>query len=366
MTRRGWTLVAAAVVAIAAGVYWISGRAGPSPTAGAQNEQTSTATIQRRDVGATVLATGVIRPKVGAQVQVGSRASGILQRLHVTVGDRVTRGQLLAELDPVEFQARVDQAAARLATARAELVFATAQHERATRLLAGNIIASAEFDAAKRAFDLAATQVAEAEALQRSAEIQLGYTRIYAPIAGVVASVSTQVGETVAASFAAPTFVTIIDLDRLEVWAYVDETEIGRIQSGQPAIFTVDTYPGISFAGAVSAIQPQAEIIDNVVNYVTRIDITDHQDRTLRPEMTTTVNIVIEGKTDVVAIPNQALRRDERGAYAWIASGTNPPVRRDIETGYRGTDFTEILRGLDVGDVVIVGPVQEQTLTPTR
>ncbi len=360
MRTRGWALAAVAVAAVAGGAYWWNGRAGPTRAAVAQVEVAGTAAIERRDIGATVLATGVIRPKVGAQVQVGSRASGILQRLHVTVGDRVTRGQLLAELDPVEFQARVDQAAARLETARAELAFATAQHDRARRLVADNLISSAEFDTARRAFDLAATQVAEAEAALRSAQIQLGYTRIYAPIAGVVASVSTQVGETVAASFAAPTFVTIIDLDRLEVWAYVDETEIGRIAVGQAATFTVDTYPGVTFAGEVSAIQPQAEIIDNVVNYVTRIEITEHQDRTLRPEMTTTVNIVIEGRTGVIAIPNQALRRDERGAYAWIPDAGGTPVRRDIETGYRGSSHTEVVRGLDAGEVVLVGPVQDR------
>ncbi len=87
-------------------------------------------------------------------------------------------------------------------------------------------------------------------------------------MAGVVASVSTQEGETVAASFAAPTFVTLLDLARLEVWAYVDETDIGRIHRGQDATFTVDTYGDDEFAGRVTAIYPQAEIRDNVVNYV--------------------------------------------------------------------------------------------------
>lgn len=298
MKASRWAALVAGVLALAAGGYTLT--AGPSllprgagAPDGAQDGESPTATIQRRDVGATVLATGVIRPKVGAEVEVGSRASGILRRLHVTVGDCVSAGQLLAELDPTEFQARVDQAAAQLQTARAGLAYASAEYERARQLIGQNVITRAEFDNAKRSFDMAGAQLTAAEALLRSAEIELGYTRVHAPIAGVVAGVSTQVGETVAASFAAPTFVTIIDLDRLEVWAYVDETDIGRVAVGQSASFTVDTYPGVEFGGDVSAIQPKAEIIDNVVNYVARIEITDVRGRTLRPEMTTTVSIVV-------------------------------------------------------------------------
>ncbi len=359
MKARTWALLTVAIAVVAGGGWWLNGRVGPARTAGAQSDAVRTVTIERRDIGATVLATGVIRAQVGAQVNVGSRASGILQRLHVTVGSPVRAGQLHAELDPVEFQARVDQAAARLGTARAELAFAAAEHERAARMVAGDLIARATFDAAQRSLDLATAQVAEAEALHRSAEIQLGYTRIYAPIAGVVASVSTQVGETVAASFAAPTFVTIIDLDRLEVWAYVDETEIGRIRTGQNAAFTVDTYPGDRFEGTVSAIQPQAEIIDNVVNYVARIAIADPADRILRPEMTTTVNIVIDGVTGVVAIPNQALRRDEQSAFAFVQT-SDGIVRTAIEPGYRGTTHTEVRHGLEAGSVVVIGDISDR------
>jgi HlyD family secretion protein len=290
-----WAALFAGVLVLAAGGYTLAVKASPrTGAAGEQAGEPRAVTIQRRDIRSTVLATGVVRPKVGAEVQVGSRASGVLQRLHVTVGDRVTAGQLLAELDPTERQARVDQAAAQLATARATLAYATAEYERATPLVKGDVITRAEFDAVKRSFDMATAQMAETEALLRSAEIELGYTRIHAPIAGVVAGVATQVGETVAASFAAPTFVSIIDLDRLEVWAYVDETEIGRVDVGQTASFTVDTYPGVQFGATVYAIQPKAEIIDNVVNYVTRLEITDRQGRTLRPEMTTTVNIVVD------------------------------------------------------------------------
>jgi RND family efflux transporter MFP subunit len=271
------------------------------------------------------------------------------------VGDYVAAGQLLAELDPSEYRARVDQAAAQLEVARADLAFAALEYERASRMVADQVVSRAEFETVERNSALATARVAEAAAALRSAEIQLGYTRIHAPISGVVAAVSTQVGETVAASFAAPTFVTIVDLDRLEVWAYVDETEIGRVAVGQKAEFTVDTYPGVAFPATVSAIQPGAEIIDNVVNYVTRLAILDDRDRALRPEMTTATTIVVEGRTGVLAVPNPALHRDGSGAYTWVMRD-GQPVRRPVEVGYRGTSHTEIVSGLAVGDVVLVGP----------
>lgn len=353
MKKIGITVLA---VGVAAAAFWFLGGRGSVSERAATNGGSAyrTATLSRRSVGSTVLATGVIRPQVGAEVQVGSRVSGILLELHANIGDRVEAGQLLAVLDPTEFQARGDQATAQLEAAEAEHAFAQVEFDRARQMLDSELIAQAEFDGAQRAFTMAAAQVRQLEATLKTAEIQLGYTRIHAPIGGVVAGVSTQVGETVAASFAAPTFVTIIDLDRLEVWAYVDETDIGRVEVGQGATFTVDTYTDTEFAGEVSAIQPKAEIIDNVVNYVTLLDIGDRQEKTLRPEMTTTVNIVIDGRDDVVAIPNGAIRRDADGQYAFLA-GPDGPVRAAIRTGYRGSSYTEVLEGLDAGDTVVLG-----------
>ena len=280
-----------------------------------------------------------------------ARRSG--RRLHVTVGDQVRRGALLAELDPTEFEARYRQAEAMLETAGVERAYAAQQYERAQGLIREQVIAQTEFDEAERAFRATAAREREAEAALSSARIQLDYTKIRAPISGVVATVSTQVGETVA-----PTFVTIIDLDRLEVWAYVDETDIGRVNVGQKATFTVDTYTSTDFEGVVTAIRPQAEIQDNVVNYVTVIEIGDRQGLVLRPEMTTTVNIVLEGREGVLAIPNGAIRRDGGGPYALVADGTGA-IRRPIETGFRGRSHTELIDGLEEGTIVILGDVEE-------
>ena len=359
MTTKFW-IGSFVIVVLAAVGYWVVGSGKLSGAdAPATDASYRTKTVERRNIGSTVLATGVIRPRVGAEVQVGSRVSGILNELHVTIGDQVPAGFLLAVLDPTEFEARRNQATAQLETTITERDFAELELGRARQMLQEEVITQAEFDSAERSFNMAAAQVRQAEAALESAEIQLGYTRITAPIGGVVASVSTQVGETVAASFASPTFVTIIDLERLEVWAYVDETDIGRVEVGQRAAFTVDTYLDTEFTGVVTAIQPAAEIVDNVVNYVTLIEIGRTNGRTLRPEMTTSVNIVIEGRDDVLVLPNGAVRRDSDGVFAYVP-GMMGPERKAIRTGYRGSDFTEVLEGLEVGDTVIVGSVALQ------
>ena len=354
MTKKIWTGLFVIVVLAAVGFWALGSGKLSGADAAIADASYRTATVERRSISSTVLATGVIRPQVGAEVQVGSRVSGILKELHVTIGDQVPAGFLLAVLDPTEFEARRNQAAAQLETAVTERDFAALELGRARQMLQEEVVTQAEFDAADRAFKMAAARVRQAEAALESAEIQLGYTRITAPVGGVVASVSTQVGETVAASFASPTFVTIIDLDRLEVWAYVDETDIGRVEVGQRATFTVDTYLDTDFEGVVTAIQPAAEIIDNVVNYVTLIEIGPRNGKTLRPEMTTTVNILLEGREDALALPNGAVRRDSDGAFAFVLEPAGPE-RRAIRTGYRGSDFTEVLEGLDQGDEVIVG-----------
>jgi RND family efflux transporter MFP subunit len=242
-----------------------------------------------------VKATGVVKPRIGAEVKVGSRVSGVVARLHVRIGDTVRRGQLLAELETRELLARREGAGAALAAAEATLAYARSDLARKQSLRALELLSASDLDVAERSREVAQQQRAEAAANLDFARTQLGYARITAPIAGIVASVSTQEGETVAASLAAPTFVTLVDLDRLEVWAYVDETDIGRIATAQAARFTVDTYPGHEFEGRVTAVYPQAEIRDNVVNYVTVVKFDPPRDRTLRPEMTATVRIAAEG-----------------------------------------------------------------------
>jgi HlyD family secretion protein len=326
--------------------------------AAAATEQSAWMAIEprNRDLSSSVLATGIVRPSVGAEVAVGSRASGILKKLHCDVGTSVKAGALLAELDPAEFAAARRQAAAAVELANAERDYASVALQRKKKL--GKIAPADDLDVAHRAFRVAEAQVEQAEARLESANIQLAFTKIVAPISGVVASVSTQVGETVAASFSAPTFVTIIDLARLEVWAYVDETDIGRIAVGQDVVFNVDTYAGTDFAGRVSAIYPKPEVRDNVVNYIAIVEIepgaAQAEAKVLRPEMTATLRIQLEGRTDALCVPNRAVQVDAAGPHVLVHDAAGSPVRRSIEAGFRGREFTEVVTGLSAGERVLV------------
>jgi HlyD family secretion protein len=283
---RRIALLSVVVIAVAAvALVALRGQPQPAPVA------SPALPPPRRERADIVKATGVIKPMIGAEVRVGSRVSGVVRRLYVRVGDVVNAGAALAELDDRDLLARRNEARAALELAKANAGYARADLKRKEELHAEALLAASELDVARRASAVAAQQVAGAQASLDFAAAQLDYARIVAPIGGVVSSVATQEGETVAASFAAPTFVTLIDLERLEVWAYVDETDIGRIRVGQPARFTVDTYGDQEFAGRVAAIYPRPEIRDNVVDYVVVIRFDPPRDRTLRPEMTTTVRI---------------------------------------------------------------------------
>ena len=346
MKTLAWGLGAAAVAIPAALLLW------SRPSQGQEGAGTrETVRVARRTIGSVVKATGVVKPRVGAEVKVGSRVSGVVARLHVRIGDAVVPGQLLAELDTRELAARRDQARAALAAADATLRYARADLERKRALGASRLLAAADLDLAERGQEVAEQERAESAANLQFAQTQLGYSRITAPIAGIVASVTTQEGETVAASLAAPTFVTLVDLDRLEVRAYVDETDIGRVAPAQAARFTVDTYPGHEFEGRVTTVYPQAEIRDNVVNYVTVVTFDPPSGRTLRPEMTTAVTIAVSTRADVLALPRRAVRREEGRSFVRTAAGEKRPVG----VGSRDETHVEIVSGLREGDEVLAG-----------
>jgi HlyD family secretion protein len=315
--------------------------------------------VTRRDVGTAVKATGVIKPMTGAQVNVGSSVSGVLVRLFVQIGDHVEKGQPLAELDSRSLTARRDADSAALRLAEANLDYAEIDVERKRELNAARILARSDLDVAERAFAVAEQQRDQARAALADSTTQLGYTKIIAPISGVVSAVSTQEGETVAASFASPTFVTLLDLSRLEVWAYVDETDIGRIRIGQSVQFTVDTYGDREFQGTVTAIHPTAEIRDNVVDYVVVVRFTAPRDFVLRPEMTTTVKVDLERHTGVLALPIRAVRKD--GSRAFVLCRKAGKIEQQwVKTGIRDDSSWEIVGGLQEGDEVLIGDANSQ------
>lgn len=319
-----------------------------------KSDNFKTAVVTRRDIGSSVLSTGIIKPMVGAEVRVGSRVSGLVKSLHANVGDYVKKGQIIAELEPSELEAKYNQSLAALNNTKANYEYAKLDLERQKSLLKQNFISQNQLDLAEKTFEINKAQLEQAQANLDFSKVQLEYTKITAPISGIVASVSTQEGETVAASFSAPTFVTIIDLERLEVWAYVDETDIGRIKESQNATFTVDTYSDTDFEGIVTAIYPKAVIQDNVVNYVATLKITDFKEKILRPEMTVTVTIYLEKKENVLTVPNNAIKREQGKTVVTVLDKNGKMDQRIIKTGYSSNGYVEILDGVRESEKVVL------------
>jgi len=320
-----------------------------------------TVSVARRDINSTVTATGIIKPMVGAEVKVGSRISGIVTKLYANIGDYVKDGQSVAQLDTSDLKAKLMQAEAAFIQAQATFDYAHSENERQRALVDKCLISQQEYDASLKSFAVAEAQLKQAQANLESAKIQFGYARITAPIAGVIASVSTQEGEVVSASFSAPTFVTIINLKKLEVHAYVDETDIGKIVLGQQATFTVDTYAETDFKGTVTAIYPGAVIQDNVVNYIVTIKINDFQGKTLRPEMTANVALSLGVHKDVLVVPTSAIKRGKNGKFVLAADG-KAGTPRTLKTGWKDTGYTEIISGLKEGEKIIVTETNGQDI----
>jgi len=338
-----------AVSLAAAGYFMVYARDGDDP----DKPEYNLVKVQRKDLSQSVVATGTIKPKVGAEVKVGAQVSGIVKDLFVKVGSRVTSGQLLAIIDPASYRAKAAESLALKESAAAEKKYAETDLKRQKYLFGQNVSSQQQMDAASEKYELLSAKLKQAEANYDFDLLQLDYTKICSPIDGIVASISTQKGETVAAGFTAPTFMTVIDLDRLELWAYVDETDIGRIAASQKVTFTVDTYPGDSFDGVVETIYPDAFIQNNVVNYITVIRVQKHEGRILRPEMTATVQILTQFKKDVLALPKIAVQA-ERGRMFVDIPDNGKTEKRFITTGISDEKYYEVLSGLTEKDKVIV------------
>jgi multidrug efflux pump subunit AcrA (membrane-fusion protein) len=168
----------------------------------------------------------------------------------------------------------------------------------------------------------------------------------------VIGSVATQEGETVAAGLNAPTFVTIVDLARLQVDAYIDEVDIGKVEVGQQAVFTVDAFPAKEFKGRVVAIYPKAIIQDNIVKYVAAVEIDSPYEGDLRPEMTAAVDIMLESRV-VLAIPTKAVKR-ESGRNVVYVRGEDGPQTREVKVGWKSGPWVELVSGLAEGEEVFI------------
>ncbi|HNS55269.1 MAG TPA: HlyD family efflux transporter periplasmic adaptor subunit, partial [Syntrophales bacterium] len=186
----------------------------------------------------------------------------------------------------------------------------------------------------------------------RQQEVRMTYTKIYAPIDGVVSDVTAQEGETIVAGLQVANLVTVLDPSRLEMWIYVDETDIGKAAVGQDVEFYVDTFPSKTFKGKIEKIYPQPVVKENIVYYLSTMKISPDDAAYLKPEMTTHVRIITEEKKDILTAPNAAVKFERGKQVAFKVTGKNKVEKLNLKIGIRGEDRTEILSGASEGDVL--------------
>ena len=323
------------------------------------------ATVGKADFTLEVVASASVTPEVGAEVRVGPRISGVLQRLHTRVGSKVRRGELLAELEPAGLEAAVRAAQGDVGEAEARVSAAAMRQRRLQTLVAGGLDSQESLDLA--AIESRGSAAALESALARLAIAQLNrsYAQIVAPIGGTVTSVSTQEGETVAASFAVPTFLTIVDLDRLQLEVYVDEVDVGRVSPGQSVSFEVDAFPDEEFTGVVRALVPQPVQRGTLVSYVVIVDILSPERSQLRPLMTATARIAAGKMMDILTIPRRAVRRDATGQAYAIVVVNGVPTNREVIVGHEQGELVAVTAGLSEGDTIML-PALERGEVPSE
>jgi HlyD family secretion protein len=348
--------------------------------AGAQTYQT--APVTRGPITQTVTATGTLNPVVN--VQVGSQVSGNVQKLFADFNSKVKAGDVVAQIDPVLFQATVTQAQGDLASAQAQLELARANASRVQELVAKQNSSKADLDQAMANLHQAEANVQIKQGALDKARADLEHCTIRSPVDGEVISRNVDVGQTVAASLQAPVIFTIAnDLTKMHIDAAVAEADVGQVAVDQDVDFTVDAFPNRTFHGKVVQVRNAPTTVQNVVTYDTVIDV-NNDELKLKPGMTANVSLIIAHKDDVVKIANAALRyrpadaastpepqrsappnatrgprsgggqarerRSERTVY--VLRGAKPDAVQ-IKTGISDGVTTEVSDGLKEGDRVV-------------
>jgi HlyD family secretion protein len=354
--------------------------------------------VERGDIARSVVAVGRIEPL--SKVQVKSKANGIIQSLAVDVGDKVTEGQILAELDKEYLEAQVRgaragkdgeeanlqvalaaEARARIEAENPELKFALREFERLKALFAGKIASQQALDEAEKNHEVsvnrqqllaasarsaaalvtqARARVAAAQAAFERAEEDLRNATIRSPIKGVVLTRDREVGDAVSSILnlgsAATLILTLGDLSSVYVEGQVDEADVGKIRVGLPVRTTVESYSGESFGGTVTRIAPIGRPLDNVTTFEVRVSIANPQGR-LRVNMTANAEIILEDRKNSLLIPEAALVREKDGkAFVQLreapakAGFRKVPVKAGISNGQR----TEVLEGLSEGQELVL------------
>ncbi len=329
--------------------------------------------IEKCTITQVVEASGTINPV--NTVSVGSTVSGLIQDIYVDFNSQVKKGQILAQIDPRNFEATVQQNQAQIANAQANVSKLQAiveydkkMYERYKELYAKNFVAKSELDQYKSTYysDLAQIRAAQAQVNQyranlKTAETNLGYTKIIAPVDGTIISREIDVGQPVAASFQAPELFTIAqDLTKMQIEVSVSEADIGKVQEGQDVTYTLDGYPDSVFKGKVTQVRISPTTVSNVVTYTVIVEV-KNDDLKLIPGMTANVSIITDKSENVICAPSIALKFNPntdgtryKNQGIWILE-KRKPKRINIETGASDDTNTEIIsKEIKEGDRVIV------------
>jgi len=262
--------------------------------------------VTRGNIQSLISSTGTLQAV--ETVQVGTQVSGTIKRVFVDFNDKVHKGQLLARLDTSVLEVAVSDAEAKVAIANAQLRLANDNLNRNKQLFDKELLPETDYSQSLTNVEVARAQLQSDEVALDRAKINLAYAEITSPIDGIVIERSVDEGQTVAASFSAPTlFVIAKNLAGMQILAQVDESDIGQIRDGQVARFTVPAYPDQNFQGTVQQIRLQPEIVSNVVMYSVVVNARN-DDGLLLPGMTATMDFVVQDVRDVLCVPNSALR----------------------------------------------------------
>jgi macrolide-specific efflux system membrane fusion protein len=327
----------------------------------------TTATVQRGDIESTVVAAGIVQPV--KYVDVGAQTSGMLKSLKVQRGDHVEKNQLLAEIDPALANTALTSSTAALssmtsqrAVKQAALVLAKAQMVRSDALFAAGVISASERDVARASYGAALADVASVSAQMRQAnaavdtgKTNVGYTKITAPMAGEVVSITLLEGQTLNANQSAPNILRIADISTVTVWSQVSEADIVDVKPGQVAYFTVLGSPR-RWSGKVRQVLPTPELINNVVFYDVLFDIPNPEGQ-LKIQMTAQVFIVLAQAKGVLFVPAAAIGNAGEGSAikVQVLKPDGTLETRTIKIGIKSELSAEVTAGLNEKEQVVIG-----------
>lgn len=371
---RLWMWLPVAFLVTGAGYYAWSNYGASTSTAAVVTQA-----VVRADIENAVTAVGTLDSI--KSVDAGAQVSGQLKVLHVEIGDKVTQNELIGEIDPATIQNRIeiDQAElsnlqAQLVSKKAQLVLKQANIERqrnlvSTRSVSQSTLDQAIADLATAQADVTAleAQIRKQQATLDGDQVDLGYTKIYAPMAGTIAAVPVKEGQTLNASQTAPTIVTIADLSIMTVKAQVSEADVSKLKIGMDAYFTLLGQPGKRYTGKLRQIQPTPDIENNVVLYYALFDV-PNVDGDLMISMSAQVFFLQSAANNVLVVPSSAIRTKkvsteaeggQRGFEVSVVDGSGKTSVRDVEVGIRNRVNAEIKSGLKEGDLVVVGQASD-------